>query len=173
MSKPALALLASSPTVQADDDSSPNLPSPLCDSLEVPAGNSVIFHVYAVGVQIYQWNGTTWVFVAPSATLYADPGHHGKVGIHYAGPTWQSKSGSKVVGKRVAACTPDSSAIPWLLLEAVSTQGPGVFHAVTYVQRVNTVGGKAPADQGTTLNQEARVPYTAEYYFYGAEDAED
>src|SRR5438876_351209 len=80
----ALALLASSPTVQADEDSSPNLPSPLCDSL--PAGNSVIFHVYAVGVQIYQWNGTTWVFVAPSATLYADPGHHGKVGIHYAGP---------------------------------------------------------------------------------------
>src|SRR5262249_23467319 len=147
----------------------PTLPSPQCDGLAVPAGNSVKFHAYAVGVQIYQWSGTNWVFVAPAAMLFADHGHHGQVGIHYAGPTWESKSGSKVVGMRLAACTPDSTAISWLKLGAVSSEGPGVFNEVTYIQRVNTVGGKAPSTPGTTVGQQANVPYTAEYYFYEAD----
>src|SRR5262245_14480383 len=56
-------------------------------NLQVPAGNKVVFHAYAEGVQIYRWDGTNWIFVAPEATLYADAGHHGVVGTHYAGPT--------------------------------------------------------------------------------------
>src|SRR6266511_3093003 len=86
----ALALLAFSLDARAQVP----LPSPLCDSLHIPDGNTLSFHAYATGVQIYRWDGASWVFVAPSATLYADPGYHGKVGIHYAGPTWQSISGS-------------------------------------------------------------------------------
>ncbi|MGQ0446310.1 MAG: DUF3455 domain-containing protein [Beijerinckiaceae bacterium] len=142
----------------------PNLPSPLCDSLRFPTGNEVVFHTYAIGVQIYQWNGGAWTFVAPNANLYADPGYNGLVGTHYAGPTWESNSGSKVVGIRVAACTPDTNAIPLLLLSAASTQGPGVFNGVTFVQRVNTVGGKAPAAPGANPGDFANVPYTAEYF---------
>jgi hypothetical protein len=60
-----------------------------------------------------------------------------------------------------------------LLLEAASTQGPGVFHGVTDIQRVNTVGGKAPAAPGATVGEETEVSYTAEYYFYGADDADE
>src|SRR5439155_17162999 len=105
---------------------------------------------------------------APAAVLYANAGYDGEVGTHYAGPTWESNSGSKVVGRRVAGCTPDSTAIPWLLLQAVSTDGPGIFHRVTYVQRVNTVGGVAPSAPGSFVGEEADVPYTAEYYFYRA-----
>jgi len=41
---------------------------------------------------------------------------------------------------------------------------------VTFVQRVNTVGGKAPGTAGTTVGQVDNVPYTAEYYFYSATD---
>jgi hypothetical protein len=166
----AVGIFASALCVRADEIQPPTLPSPLCDSLKVPDGNTLTFHGYAVGVQIYRWSGTVWVFVAPSATLYADPGLHGQVATHFAGPTWQSNSGSKVVGMRLTGCTPDSTAIPWLKLGAVSSQGPGVFHGVSFIQRVNTVGGLAPATAGTTVGQIANVPYAAEYFFYSADD---
>jgi len=138
-----------------------------CQNLQVQAGNEVIFHVYAEGVQIYEWNGTGWSFVAPDAVLFANVGGDGEVGIHYAGPTWESVSGSKVVGKVVERCPSDFDAIPWLLLEAVSSEGPGIFRRVTFIQRVNTVGGNAPLDPGH-LGEEVSVPYTAEYFFYRA-----
>ena len=167
----ALVALASVPLARAQDDArEPSLPSPLCDSLQVPDGNEVAFHAFATGVQIYKWTGTAWVFVAPAATLFADAGYNGQVGTHYAGPTWQSNSGSKVVGMRLAACSPDPNSIPWLKLGAITSVGPGIFAEVTFVQRVNTVGGKAPTVPGTTVGQLANVPYTAEYVFYRATD---
>lgn len=172
----ALSLLASGVAIRADDLQPPDLPSPLCDSLVVPGGNEVAFHVYAVGVQIYTWNGSAWVFVAPSALLYADPGLHALVGIHFLtpgqGPTWKTKSGSEVIGARQAACTPDPTAIPWLKLRGLSSDGPGVLNGVSFVQRVNTVGGIAPSTPGTTVGQEADVPYMAEYFFYQPIDSE-
>jgi hypothetical protein len=149
------------------DNRGPDL-STNCASIAVPVGNKVASHAYAVGVQIYRWSGTNWAFVAPAAVLYADADYDGEVGTHFAGPTWESNSGSKVVGARVAGCTADPTAIPWLLLQAATSEGPGVFHRVTYIQRVNTVGGLAPATVGNTVGQEAQVPYTAEYFFYRA-----
>jgi len=74
-----------------------------------------------------------------------------------------------VVGKVLASATADPNAIPWLLLKAKSTDGPGIFAEVTYIQRVNTVGGKAPTAPGDYLGEEVRVPYTAEYFFYRAD----
>jgi hypothetical protein len=163
--------LASIPAARADNGGRmPDLPSPSCDSLQVPPGNKVAFHVYALGVQVYRWNGTSWVFVEPVANLFADDNYRGKVGTHYAGPTWESNSGSKVIATRMAACSPDQTAIPWLLLRTVSTDGPGIFNSVTYVQRVNTMGGLAPTTPGSSIGAEAKVPYTTEYYFYRAED---
>jgi hypothetical protein len=141
-----------------------------CQNLGVMAGNELAFHAYAGGVQIYRWNGASWTFVAPEAVLYADAGENSIVGIHYAGPTWESVSGSKVVGRVSDRCTPDSSAIPWLVLEAVYTERHGIFAHVTYIQRLNTVGGLAPTAPGTVVGEEARVPYTAEYLFYRAQD---
>ena len=153
-----------------DDNLAPDLPSPACDSVQVPLGNKVAFHAYALGVQVYRWNGTAWTFVEPVATLFADPNYNGKVGIHYAGPTWQTNSGSKVVGSRLAGCSPDPSAIPWLLLQAVSNDGPGILSSVTYIQRVNTTGGLAPTAPGESIGATVQVPYTAEYFFYREED---
>ena len=165
----AFAMLA--PAALAQEESrTPDLPTPLCDSIRVEAGNEVAFHTYAVGVQVYRWNGSSWAFVEPVANLYADKGFRGQVGTHYAGPTWESNSGSKVVARRVqnTGCTPDANAIPWLKLEKVSTDGPGIFDGVTFIQRVNTTGGNAPAAPGTFVGQEAKIPYTAQYYFYRA-----
>ena len=160
-----IALVAPVGAVLGKDKSRPDLGD--CQNLQVPAGNKVAFVAYAEGVQIYRWNGTAWAFVAPEAVLYSGDDEDDKVvGIHYAGPTWESNSGSKVVGAVIERCTPDPDAIPWLLLGAVSSEGPGIFRRVTYIQRVNTEGGLAPADPGDFVGEEARVPYTAWYFFY-------
>lgn len=152
-----------------DNNNGPELPAG-CESINVEEGNKLAFHVYAKGAQIYRWNGTAWAFVAPEATLYAEEGYHGEVGIHGLGPHWTSKSGSKVKAARVpnTGCRPDPTAIEWLLLKQTETSGPGIFGKVTYIQRTNTTGGLAPSEPGT-LNELREVPYTAEYYFYRAE----
>jgi hypothetical protein len=134
--------------------------------LRVQPGHKVAFQAYAEGVQIWRWNGMAWVFVKPEAVLYASGKDNGIVGIHYAGPTWESASGSYVVAAVIDRTTPNADAIPWLLLGAVASDGPGIFDGVTYIQRVNTRGGIAPAGSGDFPGDEARVPYTAEYFFY-------
>lgn len=145
----------------------------VCQNLEVPAGNQFALRVYAEGVQIYHWSGTNWVFAGPSAVLYADRNKKAVVGTHYldvgpqyTGPAWESNSGSKIVARVFDRCTPDANSIAWLLLEKVTTEKPGVFKNVTFIQRVNTVGGNAPAQPGATIGEEARVPYTTDYIFY-------
>ena len=83
------------------------------------------------------------------------------------GPTWESNSGSKVVAAVVLPrVTVDPTAIPWLKLRATHTEGPGIFASTAFIHRVNTVGGKAPSEPGVTIGQVARVPYTADYFFY-------
>lgn len=144
---------------------SPELPA-VCSNLQVEAGNEVYFKTYAIGVQIYRWNGTSWVLNRPDANLYAAANYRGKVGTHYFGPTWESNSGSKVVGSVQARCTPDSTAVQWLLLQAAPTEDPGIFSKATYIQRVNTTGGLAPTTPGIVVGEEKGIPYTAEYYFY-------
>jgi hypothetical protein len=160
----AIALFAGAAFGQGKSARVPDLGD--CDNLQVPTGNKLFFRVYAAGVQIYRWNGTSWVFVAPEADLSANPGGTGLVGIHYAGPTWESVSGSKVVGAVEDRCTVSATDIQWLRLRAVSSEGPGVFHDVTFILRLYTSGGVAPTAPGTTVGQIARVPYATEYYFY-------
>jgi|SoiMethySBSTD1v2_1073268.scaffolds.fasta_scaffold737951_1 hypothetical protein len=152
---------------QGQDNRAPEVPT----TLQVGDSYKVSFRAYAVGVQIYVGTPSAadptkfvWTFKAPEAVLFDNEGE--VVGIHYAGPTWESESGSKVVGARVAGVTVDATAIPWLLLSAVSTAGPGILDQTEYIQRVNTTGGLAPAAAPTQAGQEARVPYTADYYFF-------
>ncbi len=151
-----------------DNPNGPELPAD-CGSIAVGEEFKLIFHVYAKGVQIYKWNGAAWVLDSPRASLFAEENYFGEVGTHYVGPTWESKSGSKVRAARVlgTGCTPDPTAVAWLLLKKVETSGAGIFANVEYVQRTNTTGGLAPTDPGS-LNEVREVPYTAQYYFYRA-----
>jgi hypothetical protein len=157
-------------TQDASEDSNrlPDLPA-ACGKLGVSEGSKLAFHAYAIGVQVYRWNGAAWDFVEPVANLYADANYRGKVGSHYTGPTWESDSGSQVRGTKAQECPVDSASIPWLLLSKVSSKGPGIFKPVSFIQRVNTVGGIKPADPGSYVGEPRRVPYTAEYYFYRPE----
>ena len=98
-----------------------------------------------------------WDFVAPEAILYVDEGGNGVVGIHYGGPTWESPGGSRVIGEVVDRCTRNPDAIDWLLLRGKASGGPGIFNGVTFIQRINTVGGKAPAEAGDFVGEVARA----------------
>lgn len=120
--------LALQPISVARASDPPELPAE-CGSIQLSADSKLACHAYARGVQIYRWNGTAWDFVAPRATLFAEPSYFGEVGDHYAGPSWESKSGSKVIAQRVqgTGCTPDATAVAWLLLEKVSTSGAGIL----------------------------------------------
>ena len=70
--------------------------------------------------------------------------------------------------KQADAPAPQADAIPWLLLAATTHTGQGKFSKVTFVQRVNTTGGKAPATgcDAATVGKEARAAYTADYIFW-------
>jgi hypothetical protein len=156
-----------------DNSNGPELPAQ-CGSIQVEEGNKLAFHAYAKGVQIYKWNVVTqkWDLFGPQASLYAEENYHGEIGIHYVGPKWESKSGSKVQAQRVlgTGCTPDPTAIAWLLLKQVSTEGNGIFSKVTFIQRVNTTGGLPPSTPGLVDGEIMESAYTAEYYFYRAEN---
>ena len=90
---------------------------------------------------------------------------------HFAGPTWQAKDGSRVVGQ-VEAPFPVDGAIPWLRLAAASTAaGPDGDRLVdtTFIQRIATTGGLAPTAalcNSATAGTVAEIPYTADYYFW-------
>jgi hypothetical protein len=144
------------------------------ETLTVPATQVLSLETHASGVQIYVCKVTKddpmrfeWVFKAPEAELFDRSGK--SIGRHYAGPTWESNDGSKVVGEVKAKDNgPDPNAIPWLLLNAKSTSGNGVFSQTQSIQRVHTAGGKAPSEgcNQAQVGKETRVPYTANYYFY-------
>lgn len=164
------AMAAASGAARGDEKQGPDVGD--YEQVQAPAGNELAFRAYAEGVQIYRWNGAAWVFAGPEAVLYTgdnedeESGENGVVGIHYGGPTWESLSGSKVVGAVIDRATPDVSAIPWLLLGAVSNDRPGIFSRITYIQRLYTEGGLIPTEPGEVVGEEARVPYTAWYFFY-------
>jgi hypothetical protein len=157
----ALTLAGVATRSHAEDNRAPIVPTDIL----VDEGYKVHFQGHAVGVQIYTWDGSSWGASVPEATLYDAEGNI--VSVHYGGPTWESNSGSKVVAALVLPrVTVDPTAIPWLKLRATHTEGPGIFASTAFIHRVNTVGGKAPSEPGVTVGQVARVPYTADYFFY-------
>lgn len=149
-------------------------PPPGPGIIRVPDGQTVLLKALGKGAQIYNCKARAddpgkfeWSFKAPEADLTNQDGK--RIAKHYAGPTWEANDGSKVVGKKNAETpAPRPGAVPWLLLEAKTHEGTGTFAKVTYIQRVDTEGGVAPAagcDQAH-VNTEARVDYRANYYFY-------
>jgi len=146
------------------------------ENLRAPATQTLTVSLQARGVQIYECGISKadparfeWIFKAPEAELFDQAGK--RIGKHYAGPTWEADDGSKVVGAAKARDDgPDANAIPWLLLSATSAEGNGIFGQTQSVQRLNTVGGKAPADgcDQAQVGKLARVNYRATYNFYVA-----
>ena len=141
-------------------------PDAVPTSLVPPSGNQEFLRAIGRGVQIYTCQAGGWTLKAPEAILKDD--NFNVVARHGAGPSWTAPDNSSAVGTRLASVnSPDPAAIPWLLLRA-KTSGEGTLARTTYVQRLNTVGGLAPASgcDSAHLSAETRVNYSATYVFF-------
>ena len=180
---------------QAQSVTPPTVPD---NKLQVEEGNVAFLLGHAVGTQNYvckpAGSGVRYVLFTPEAALFKDNDDR-QITTHFFSPnplepntdatvvadgliraSWQARDSSTVwakVHQPDGALTVDPNAIAWLLLDVVGTQdgptGGKTLSDTTFIQRVNTTGGLAPATGCTSLTDAgntAFVPYTADYYFY-------
>lgn len=145
----------------------------LPEAVRVPAGHRLSLYTNASGEITYECRDKKdmagqyeWAFVAPVATLVSTDGK--TVGKYYGGPTWEAMDGSKVTGKQVAVSPAPAGNIPLQLVKANPAMGMGAMQDVSYIQRLQTRGGVAPAMacDAQQKGQRQQVPYQADYAFY-------
>jgi hypothetical protein len=175
--------------VSAGNISVPALPP---DLAEVPPPHQVAFVGHAIGTQNYVCLpvglGVAWTLFTPQATLFRENGQ--QLTTHFFSPNpdpddnltvraaWQHSRDSSTVWGRVTDSSSDANfvapgAIPWLTVETAGVQqgpsGSDVMTEITFIQRLNTVEGGAPAtgcSVATDVGKRAFVPYRADYFFY-------
>jgi hypothetical protein len=157
---------------------------------EVPAPNEVVFVGHAIGTQNYvclpSGSSVAWTLFTPQATLFRRHGQ--QLTTHFFSPNpeesgtpvraaWQHSRDSSTVWGRVTDSSSDANfvapgAIAWLTLEKAGAQegpaGGDQMTEITFIQRLNTVGGSAPATGcavATDVGKRAFVPYRADYFF--------
>ena len=164
-----LSACSTAPTSMAVDNAA--LPEPV----RVPAGQKVRLVTTGVGEITYECREKAtaagqyeWAFVAPVATLYGR--NRQNLGKYYAGPTWEASDGSKISGKQVAVAPASPGSIPLQLVKADPAMGAGAMNGVSYIQRLNTKGGVAPAAlcDAAGKGRSQQVGYEADYDFYGS-----
>jgi hypothetical protein len=182
-----LTLTIALPKVAAANDlTPPQVPG----NLVVDEGHKVFHIAGAVGTQNYicapSASGVAWTFFGPQATLFNDDVD--QVMTHFLSPnpveggtpraTWQHSRDTSAVWAVAIATSTDPNyvapgAIPWLKLQVVGAQygpdGGSKLVRTTFIQRVNTSGGVAPAtgcSVTTDLGKRVLVPYTTDYVFY-------
>ncbi len=175
-----ITVLALAASAQAGPLTAPTQPGDPLDPRTYAPESTPFLTVNAIGVQKYacQANGT-WLFTDPVADLYK-PARAGAFGSHYLNfgtgrPIWEHRDGSMVEAARKASAPAGAGNIPALLLEAVATSGGDEgdrLARTTWVQRLNTSGGVAPA--GTCMpGATVAVPYTTDYVFWKAKGGRD
>jgi hypothetical protein len=172
----ALALTGLLTATAAAQPAAETAPGDPIDPRTYAPESKLFLSVYATGVQKYTCQATgAWLFTDPEAVLYKAAGDGKPIGTHFLNfatgrPVWQLKDGSSVEAARKAAAPGGTGNIPWLLLQAaVGNAGADGdrLASTTWVQRLNTSGGIAPAgacDPGDTT----AVPYTTDYLFWRA-----
>jgi hypothetical protein len=149
-------------------------PAAAPEPVRAPAGHRIALDTWGVGEITYECRDKKdaagqyeWAFVTPVATLYDTQKR--AVGKYYGGPTWESNDGSKVTGKQVAvAPSPNAKSIPLQLVKADPAMGSGAMTGVTYIQRLDTKAGIAPASacDAAAKGRQEKVAYEARYVFY-------
>ena len=177
MIRTAIATAAVS-LIAACGSMSPNMPTysqaALPATVQVPAGHKVTMETVGVGEITYLCSAKKdmagqyeWVFVGPDAKLMSRGGQ--QVGKYYGPPaTWEAMDGSKLTAVQVAVAPHMAGSIPLQLVKGNPAMGSGAMQGVTYIQRVDTRGGVAPAAAcgAGNLNAKQIVNYQADYIFW-------
>lgn len=182
-----VSLASSLQPVRAENLRPPAVPA----NIQAPAGNKLFFVGHAVGTQNYIClpadGDVKFTLFTPQATLFKE---QKQIITHYFSPnpfeggavraTWQHSKDTSTVWGKVADGNSSADpayvapgAIPWLLVTVTGAQSGAEdgdkLASTTYIQRLNTAGGSAPATgcaTATDIGNRAYVPYTADYYFY-------
>jgi len=165
---------------------------PALPAVLIPDGATPYLRTHAVGTQNYiclaTGSGLAWRFIGPQATLFVTLfKFEQQLTTHFLSPnpdeagilraTWQASFDSSRVWAQARQVVDDPAVIgtgniPWLLLQRVGARpgpaGGSLLSQATWIQRVNTVGGVAPAagcSQSTDTGAMALVPYSTDYVF--------
>ena len=165
-------------------------PPKVPDAIVVPAGSKAFLIGHAVGTQNYiclpDGAAAKWVLFGPQATVFDDNGK--QIMTHFLSPnpaensapraTWMHSDRTSAVWALKVAESDDSryvepGAIKWFLLQVKGAEEGSHPHdrltKTTVIQRVNTSGGVAPANEcalAADVGKTKFVPYTADYVFY-------
>jgi hypothetical protein len=149
----------------------------LPEAVKVPAGHRVSWEVVGIGEITYECKarpasastpaGFEWVFVGPRARLVD---RRGLDAGSYSGPPamWVAPDAARITGAQLAVAPAAPGSIPFQLVKA--NPASGSLAGTTYIQRVATQGGVAPARpcNAQTEGEQRDVPYQADYIFYRA-----
>lgn len=145
-------------------------------SVQVPSGHKVAMTTMAAGDITWQCRAKAdmagqfeWTFVGPEAAMRDERGQ--RVGRYYGPPaTWESMDGSRVTGTQLAVAPAGAGDMPLQLVKSNPAMGTGTMQGVSYIQRVNTRGGVAPASRcdGGNIGEKRVVQYSADYVFWRA-----
>lgn len=148
----------------------------LPDGVKVPAGHRVAMETVGIGEITYECRAKAdaagafeWVFVGPKADLNGRNG--ARLGRYYGPPaTWEVSDGSRITGAQIAVAPAGSGNIPLQLVKANPAMGSGAMTGVSYVQRLATRGGVAPAVpcDAAGVGRKEIVRYQADYIFWKA-----
>ena len=145
-------------------------PAGLTPRMRVGGNEAPAFMLRATGTHVYECRavqgGYAWTFLNPDATLFEGTR---SIATHTSPSMWESSTDRSSTSGRVAATQPAGPGnLPWTLWRTQSSGDGGMFTGVTSVQRVNTVGGVAPAAGcgDTSVGSESRASFTADFYFY-------
>ena len=148
----------------------------LPDTMKVPVGHKIAMETVGVGLLTYECRVKkdmagqfAWAFAGPDAKLMDRQGK--QVGKYFGPPaTWEAMDGSKITGKQLAVAPGGAGNIPLQFVQANPAVGSGAMTGVTYIQRLKTQGGVAPATACGAANQGAKqtVNYQADYIFWTA-----
>lgn len=166
----AMALLSTACSTAPSTQVMANVPDPV----KVPPGHKVVLETVGTGQITYECRAKAnmadtfeWTFIGPDAVLKDRSGQ--AVGRYYGPPaTWESKDGSKLTATQLAVSPAPAGNIPLQLVKANPATGQGAMTGVSYIQRLATRGGVAPASAcgAPTAGQKQVVTYQADYIFW-------
>ena len=169
-------------------------PPPVPTNIEVAPPDQPFLLGRGLGTQNYECQPVgslgrvDWVLFTPQATLFSDQDE--QLITHFFSPNplengivrvaWQDSVDTSTVWGRVIESSVDpnfvkAGAIPWLKIDVKNTgaqagpTGGDRLVKTTFIQRLNTEGGVAPAtgcDRPTDIGKKRFVPYAADYFFY-------